>query len=391
MEIIDKDDAVREALENCAGCVVYGAGLVATCIIQYLIKEKLSSKVICIAVKNKEKNPETIMGIQVCTLSELSDYREKYLFVIATLEHMQKKIKMELEDFGCRRVVGISDTYYAGIREKMNDFTPDILCAVQKGFLNIYDNFILLDKKLDNKMEKLGEELTYLIEEQNEVSEVNTKAFAKYRNCYRGRDVVIAATGPTLNVYTPIENAIHIGVNAAYRKPHIKLDYLFVQDGRPAYLKQGKYEGIESVKCKIFMGRVLKRSPFEFSEFPEEYRLSGNVTDYFISHSWPQENIYKNICHHPVSGGVTVTFSALHFALYTYPKKIYLVGCDTTPALHFDGTVDRESPLDECAVKTIKERYKLTKEFAQMHYPETEIISVNPVGLKGIFKDIYTE
>ena len=31
------------------------------------------------------------------------------------------------------------------------------------------------------------------------------------------------------------------------------------------------------------------------------------------------------------------------------------------------------------------------KKFVETYYPETEIISVNPVGLKGIFKDLYQE
>ncbi len=31
------------------------------------------------------------------------------------------------------------------------------------------------------------------------------------------------------------------------------------------------------------------------------------------------------------------------------------------------------------------------KGFAKTYYPETEIISVNPVGLKGLFHDVYTE
>jgi len=31
------------------------------------------------------------------------------------------------------------------------------------------------------------------------------------------------------------------------------------------------------------------------------------------------------------------------------------------------------------------------KKFAALHYPDTEIISVNPVGLKGMFHDMYTE
>ena len=29
------------------------------------------------------------------------------------------------------------------------------------------------------------------------------------------------------------------------------------------------------------------------------------------------------------------------------------------------------------------------KEFISQNYPETEIVSVNPVGLKGLFTDIY--
>ena len=31
------------------------------------------------------------------------------------------------------------------------------------------------------------------------------------------------------------------------------------------------------------------------------------------------------------------------------------------------------------------------KDFAACYYPDVEIISVNPVGLRGIFKDVWTE
>jgi hypothetical protein len=31
------------------------------------------------------------------------------------------------------------------------------------------------------------------------------------------------------------------------------------------------------------------------------------------------------------------------------------------------------------------------KKFASIYYPKTEIISINPIGLKGLFKDIYTD
>lgn len=375
---------LEEILKNCDGCVIYGAGLVGTCLVQYFIKEKLASKVICVAVKSREGNPDMILGIPVFELKEMGDYREKYLFLIATLEHIQSGIIKELKEFGCKNIAAVSNTYYASIREEVNDFTPDIICRLQKGFADMHDNFRLLYDRLD----KMSEELTYLIEEQNEVSDMNTKAFSEYRNCFRGKDVVVVATGPTLNQYKPIEGAIHIGVNTVYKNPKIPLDYLFVQDARPEFLEEGKFDGIEDVKCEVFVGRLSKRSPYEYTEFPEEYRISGNIKDFMVDYAFPRAGIYRDICHHGVHGGFSVTFSAFHFALYTYPRKIYLVGCDNAPTGHYDGT-GYEKTWDESSLSEFRKIYQLMKKFAQMHYPETEIISINPVGLKGIFKDIY--
>lgn len=42
-------------------------------------------------------------------------------------------------------------------------------------------------------------------------------------------------------------------------------------------------------------------------------------------------------------------------------------------------------------VKAMTNGYKMFKKFISIHYPSIEIISVNPVGLKGIFKDVYTQ
>lgn len=375
---------LEELLNNCDACVIYGAGLVGTCLVQYLIKEKLASKIVCIAVKSREGNPNAIMGIPVCELKEMEGYREKYLFLIATLEHIQGSIKEELKEFGCKNIAAVSNTFYAGMRETVNDYTPDILCRIQNGFAGMYDEF----RNLYGRLDRMSENLTYLIEEQNEISETNTRAFAEYKNCNRGKDVVIVATGPTLNQYTPIEGAIHIGVNTVYKNPKIPLDYLFVQDARPEFLKEGKFDGIENVQCRVFMGRLSKRSSYEYTEFPEEYRLRGNVKDFVVDYAFPRAGIYRDICHHGVHGGFSVTFSALHFALYTYPRRIYLAGCDNAPTGHYDGT-GYEKSWHESSLLEYKKTYKLMKEFAKIHYPETEIVSINPVGLKGMFKDIY--
>lgn len=186
MELIKNKKNLEHILSSHNGCIIYGAGLVGTSFIQYLIKRKMASNLVCIAVKNKENNPSDIMGIPVCKLEELEYYREKYTFLVATLEYLHKEIILELENFGCKKVFAITDLFYATIREEVNDFTPDILCLLRKSIL---------------KLDKVKEELIYKIEEQNEISKVNTKAFSEYRNCFRGRDVVLLATGPSLNKY----------------------------------------------------------------------------------------------------------------------------------------------------------------------------------------------
>ena len=39
--------------------------------------------------------------------------------------------------------------------------------------------------------------------------------------------------------------------------------------------------------------------------------------------------------------------------------------------------------------KALLSKWKEIKEFADIYYPDTKIIVINPVGLKGVFTDIY--
>ena len=42
-------------------------------------------------------------------------------------------------------------------------------------------------------------------------------------------------------------------------------------------------------------------------------------------------------------------------------------------------------------MEIIKYGWKKIKEYRDSKYPDIEIISVNPVGLKGLFTDVYTK
>ena len=76
-------------------------------------------------------------------------------------------------------------------------------------------------------------------------------------------------------------------------------------------------------------------------------------------------------------------FVPIQFALWTNPRRLFLVGCDCSHGGHFYTTAQN----NELCIDKIYEGYLNLKKFAARYYPQTEIISVNPVGLKGLFKD----
>jgi len=218
------------------------------------------------------------------------------------------------------------------------------------------------------------------------IQEINTKTFAKYRSFYKGRDVVVIGSGPTLNYYEHIENAVTVGVNTAFMFDKIKLDYLFIQD--KGILKQINEDTIIKYPCKKFFSFVGTQAwclPVKLRELPdvEEYCRSTFGMYNAVAH--------LDICKAPLADFGSVIFPAVQFALWTYPKRIYIVGCDCNAFAegHFDGSkITEDNPIKD---ERFIYGWKQIKEFQTIYYPDVEIISINPVGLKGLFNDTYTE
>ena len=113
----------------------------------------------------------------------------------------------------------------------------------------------------------------------------------------------------------------------------------------------------------------------------------SSVIKYFF---WQNVSFFESqfaydISTQPLGCFGSVVFPALQFSLWTNPKKIYLVGCDCTTL----GYAYNKNETNFLITEEIINAYKKFKFFAYKYYPETEIISINPVGLKGIFKDVY--
>ena len=147
------------------------------------------------------------------------------------------------------------------------------------------------------------------------------------------------------------------------------------------------------MKCKKFYGVIpdlrLKET------YPKLKRISlydvyaANASQYIISlpSSWyAYYHLPFDIAHQPIFDCGGTVISALQFALYTNPKKIYLVGCDCSTG-HFHEEIPNVLSNDSSG---LVKRWKKFKDIMNDYCPNTEVISINPVGLKGMFKDIYT-
>lgn len=219
----------------------------------------------------------------------------------------------------------------------------------------------------------------------------HSKLFPQFKNINDGKDVVIVATGPTLAKYKPIENAVHIGVNRAYQFDKIKLQYLFMLDGTATKSYIDEIDKLEDIVK--FYGLNLFKEEYRPGVRIPEYHLKSKNSYRYYTYNYPEMDLNTNLEAFPLFNSASIAFAAIHFALYTHPKRIYLVGCDSNSAPYWDGGGREQDYLVQAdKVNNIMlDGYKKLKEFAQICYPDVEIISINPVGLKGIFKDVYTE
>lgn len=226
----------------------------------------------------------------------------------------------------------------------------------------------------------------------NEIRDRHKEGFSEFKACHKGKSVVVVGTGPSLDLYSQIENIPHIGVNSSILKTDLKLDYYFLGHYVPEWR-----EALKHTDCVKFF---MKPTANDFESnlyFPEDLIEETHARRFFSSRSF--ESIYVDIEHYPLMSFSSITFSALQFALYTLPKRILLVGCDcstdTQTYGHFhcdhEMTPEEEEHVGSLAVPIYIKGYKKLKLFIDRYYPETEIISVNPAGLKGMFHDVYTE
>lgn len=221
---------------------------------------------------------------------------------------------------------------------------------------------------------------------------LHQQTFPRFRGAHEGDDVVLVASGVSAEKYYP-KKAIHIGVNRSFQIGNYKIpmDYIFIQDYSG---KTKEYiDDLNSYKpydCIKFYGLTTEYSYDPERTIPESHAIKAHAlryrTDWANIEGFKPEFAY-DISTQPLGCFGSIVFPALQFALWTYPKRVYLVGCDCTNA----GYAYDKNYKNTLPVNSIIGAYKKFKQFAHKYYPDIEIISINPVGLKGIFKDEYTD
>lgn len=222
---------------------------------------------------------------------------------------------------------------------------------------------------------------------------LHKKSFAGYKGCHTNKKVCLFGAGPSLKYYVPLQNnkSINVAVNRTFLYDKVKFDYIFFIDklGVEEY-----YNQLMKYDCTKFIGNQDCGSNFQV---PESIALKMNGIRYNTTANMNLPNkLTYDISSEPICNYRTVSLQALQFILYTNPKRVYIIGndCNNSTGGHFIGkTYDigfRGENLTQND-EIIRKSWKDVISFTQTYYPETEIVSVNPVGLKGLFRDVYTK
>lgn len=230
--------------------------------------------------------------------------------------------------------------------------------------------------------------LLQVIAHANAVSDTHRRTFQKYKNCNQGKDVVLIASGPTLNHFMPIKEAVYVGVNSVAGYNSVQYDYLFFQDfmhpqAREILRQISDYQG-----AKKFYGisqEIISRNWV----VPESAAIRDHAERYYVISQWkfPPVHFPYDIANEPLGDCGSVSFAAMQFILWTNPRRIYLAGQDVSSS-YWDKTA---SHISSRGINNIMRGWREMKKFINTWYPDVEIISINPVGLKNMFKDVYTQ
>ena len=209
------------------------------------------------------------------------------------------------------------------------------------------------------------------------MASVVNKGLEKYKGIHRGKNVYIVGGGPSVKDFNhkKTKDDIYIGINRAFKDERLEFDFLFAQDQLPEGFDDFiNYRGND---CKKMLAIIPSNESFRI----KEYGIRGDYERYVLA-SRRMKEVPFDISIEPLADLRGTVFSVLQFAVYTNPRNIYLVGIDCSQGNVYNNNSDN--------YKYQFEGWEIIKKALIDLGSYDKVISVNPVGLKGYFKDIYT-
>ena len=253
------------------------------------------------------------------------------------------------------------------------------ISAVNKIFVKTFDNVYLSELKNDLEV--------YL---------ANTNIINKHKTFINQKDVIVFGSGPTVNNFMfdniRCDDLVKIAVNSQIFDTRHKYDFFFASDYKvlkrrevtPEFLLNKINEGV-----RVCLGRNIHRYERWYKSgyyIPDSYieKLTGlaDVLYYTNSHSEVISKSYTNLLYSFYSIG----HIALLFSILCGAKKVYLVGFDQG-GNYADGTPRLN--MEKTNLKAIDGFKKILKIVNELNFG-IDIISINPVNMRGLFRDVYT-
>lgn len=371
--------------------IVYGAGR----LFEYInIKYNLSKLNIIAISDGKYSNYDegkSFMGYKKILPRQIESYNPDYVLV-SVLQYKPAIDSLRKNNIVSKKIKTIPFVKNSApfkIFKIKNERYKKSVYILNKEFVFPKKHLLEIKQELDEQRNRILTECKKLIT----TSILHQKTFSEFKNKYQGKDIVLVGAGPSLNHFSLIKDAIYVGLNRTFLFDKIKFDYLFTIDKLGIQDYYEDFINYRQDSCIKFIGNQDR----EVFQIPHQFVYkTKNARNYQTTTNIYPGSFTTNIDTEPLGNFSTVSLQAMQFILFTNPKRVYLVGIDCSAAKsgYFKGKgndrIHLKNTQQNIDDSSIKQWFEL-KQFATCHYPETEIISVNPVGLKGYFRDVYTK
>lgn len=216
--------------------------------------------------------------------------------------------------------------------------------------------------------------------ELEEIKKVHSIIFPHFKDSNIGKTLVIIGNGATLECAPLFKGCKVISCN---KNPSLfghAAEYIFNSEYRDNHFEDLL---ISNDTSDIFLDCVslnIKKHLYNHARLQRKKN-----THYYFGQSVFNVAPKGNISENPLSYFGDTACSALHFALYTKPKAIYLIGCDIK-GRYSKNSFQKYNASDA----EIIYGYEQLKRLRDREFSDTKIVCVNPVGLKGIFDELYS-